>query len=503
MTFRQKVLEIVRNTSRGKTLTYKEVARRAGNGKAARAVGAIMRKNFDLKIPCHRIVCSDKTIGNYNRGKDMKEKLLRNEGVGFKKAGVLLSAIFFLLSSSNAMAHTDTDHIFSEGELSDVIRPAVVRLTNTISGDAEIPSISYDIGLNRFSIVQEDTTDVSFDETIVGTGFFVSYDGTLVTSVDFVQGGSVLSILATKYIRSAFDLRPFDQNKELQQSLELRGIEFLKNKITIVNSDTKIVVANTQGKEKIVSEIFNNDDVINNIASIAILSVPASSVPVLEFAPISAHPKFYVFNFPSENPNDVISLSQSHFLDGQLNRSSFFVQGSLGVSSFGGPVFDEEGEVHGLIERVDNGSAHLIVSSTDIVRTLADNNVETKDGIYRENFVEGLSHLADRRCKASINSFEKASKVDTFIGVDTYIDTYTAQCQDLISTGGSLDTFGGAIRSFIDNSFPLFILLILSVIFLLFYMTKVVRQILSRKKVKNLTPTDIRVEEKSDSGENN
>ncbi len=81
MDFTQKVRSIVRRIPRGKTMTYKEVAKKAGNGKAARAVGSIMAKNFDPKIPCHRVIRSDGTIGNYNRGgATMKKKLLISEG---------------------------------------------------------------------------------------------------------------------------------------------------------------------------------------------------------------------------------------------------------------------------------------------------------------------------------------------------------------------------------------------------------------------------------------
>ena len=49
-------------------MTYKQVAARAGNPHAARAVGALMAHNYDEKIPCHRVVYSDGRIGNYNRG---------------------------------------------------------------------------------------------------------------------------------------------------------------------------------------------------------------------------------------------------------------------------------------------------------------------------------------------------------------------------------------------------------------------------------------------------
>ena len=79
--FRDKVLDIVKKIPKGKSVTYKEVAAKAGNPKAARAVGAIMRTNYDKSIPCHRVVRSDGSLGSYNRGGTLKKQaLLRSEG---------------------------------------------------------------------------------------------------------------------------------------------------------------------------------------------------------------------------------------------------------------------------------------------------------------------------------------------------------------------------------------------------------------------------------------
>jgi len=81
MQFRDKVFSVVRKIPKGKTLTYQEVARRAGSPKAYRAVGSILTTNFDPAIPCHRVIRTDGKIGNYNRGgARQKEKLLRQEG---------------------------------------------------------------------------------------------------------------------------------------------------------------------------------------------------------------------------------------------------------------------------------------------------------------------------------------------------------------------------------------------------------------------------------------
>lgn len=79
-TFTEKVRDVVREIPRGKTMTYGQVAAKAGNAKAGRIVGSVMKANYDPEIPCHRVIRSDGKIGDYNRGGSAaKRKLLIQE----------------------------------------------------------------------------------------------------------------------------------------------------------------------------------------------------------------------------------------------------------------------------------------------------------------------------------------------------------------------------------------------------------------------------------------
>ncbi|MEK7107094.1 MAG: MGMT family protein [Patescibacteria group bacterium] len=79
--FKEKKFSVVAKIPKGETLTYKGVARRAGNAKASRAVGNILSKNYDPKVPCHRVIRNDRKPGGYNRGATTKIRILRAEGV--------------------------------------------------------------------------------------------------------------------------------------------------------------------------------------------------------------------------------------------------------------------------------------------------------------------------------------------------------------------------------------------------------------------------------------
>jgi len=89
LSFTQKVYAVVKSIPKGKVLTYKEVAKKAGNEKASRAVGNILHKNFDPEIPCHRVIRSDGDLGGYNRGAKEKREKLEVEGLIYNKNKIL------------------------------------------------------------------------------------------------------------------------------------------------------------------------------------------------------------------------------------------------------------------------------------------------------------------------------------------------------------------------------------------------------------------------------
>jgi O-6-methylguanine DNA methyltransferase len=79
--FANDVRAAVRQIPKGETKSYAEVAQAIGRPGAARAVGTVMKNNYDSSVPCHRVIRSDGTTGAYNRGGPLKKRaLLKAEG---------------------------------------------------------------------------------------------------------------------------------------------------------------------------------------------------------------------------------------------------------------------------------------------------------------------------------------------------------------------------------------------------------------------------------------
>lgn len=82
--FQKKVWRALLEIPKGKVITYKELAKKIGKPKAIRAVANAVAKNpMAPRVPCHRVVRSNGSLGGYSGKGGIKTKLtlLRKEGV--------------------------------------------------------------------------------------------------------------------------------------------------------------------------------------------------------------------------------------------------------------------------------------------------------------------------------------------------------------------------------------------------------------------------------------
>ncbi len=82
--FQKKVWNYLRTIKKGSVMTYKQVAIAINRPKSARAVANAVGKNpLAPRVPCHRVIRSDGSLGGYSGkgGSKMKRMLLKKEGI--------------------------------------------------------------------------------------------------------------------------------------------------------------------------------------------------------------------------------------------------------------------------------------------------------------------------------------------------------------------------------------------------------------------------------------
>ena len=82
--FQLKIWDYLKKIPKGTVKTYSEVAEAIGKPLAVRAVANAIGKNpYPIRIPCHRVIRSDGSLGGYSGtgGVKKKKNLLKKEGI--------------------------------------------------------------------------------------------------------------------------------------------------------------------------------------------------------------------------------------------------------------------------------------------------------------------------------------------------------------------------------------------------------------------------------------
>lgn len=100
--FNDRCYKVLAKVPKGKVTTYKEIAQ-ALRSKGFRAVGNAMNKNPNApRIPCHRVVRTDGSIGGYAKGPKRKIDMLKKEGILIENGKVVnLDKVLFNAASLN------------------------------------------------------------------------------------------------------------------------------------------------------------------------------------------------------------------------------------------------------------------------------------------------------------------------------------------------------------------------------------------------------------------
>lgn len=110
--FQAEVLRATQAIPRGEVRPYSWIARRINRPRAVRAVGTALATNpVPLLIPCHRVVRSDGSVGEYIFGTELKRHLLHAEDTNLDEAHSLARrGIFYVASDTTGIVCYPTCH---------------------------------------------------------------------------------------------------------------------------------------------------------------------------------------------------------------------------------------------------------------------------------------------------------------------------------------------------------------------------------------------------------
>ena len=98
--FNERCYTLLRDVPCGKVTTYKALAH-ALNTKAYRAVGNAMNKNpYAPKVPCHRVINSNGSLGGFAHGVKRKIEMLKEEGIKIENDKIDLEKYGYIFNNT-------------------------------------------------------------------------------------------------------------------------------------------------------------------------------------------------------------------------------------------------------------------------------------------------------------------------------------------------------------------------------------------------------------------
>ncbi|MBI5816978.1 MAG: trypsin-like peptidase domain-containing protein [Candidatus Yonathbacteria bacterium] len=403
----------------------------------------------------------------------------------------LVSALTFLghnnltlkqLGSVTDVSSDGKSEKLSEEELVSIVKPAVVRIVEHIDVEASVPP--FKINFKDFTIstipggksLKMPGTPID----ITGSGFVVNPDGYIITNSHVVSDTTVKAAILSPFIeyeivKATASLSKDEAAKMEKEKTQEDGFAFGQRILDYViqqstfNISKKIVVLNptSDGEtSKAITEtgfpaeiVSINEDWRKDDKDIAVLKIAEKNLPSLRFGSsekLSVGQQIYVFGFPSNAELSGNNLLESTFTKGVVSAIKnspnndfkiFQTDAKVSKGSSGGPLFDADGEVAGLVTSEtslsgqSNGDNFASVIPAEIAKNIISSNFIINDeGSYGPHLKAGLLLARDKYCKNAITEFNLAKGANQKFAVAKYVDPYIEKCNVLISSGLSIDS---------------------------------------------------------------
>lgn len=378
---------------------------------------------------------------------------------------------------------TSAEATLSEEALADLVKPSVVRIAEHVTGTAKIPAVKVDIRQRLVAVIPDQFTEVPIDEYLSGTGFIIHPDGYIATNAHVVSLETIKATLASESTLSAiFENALLMSDQEMEEFLSQEesgkfskeivhyiidnGTFDLKHELAVLRPD-----AAGSNMEKLIASGFPaevvsvNENFLDDERDIALLKIQETNLPALSLgasSEFSVGKKVFIFGFPAtaeineKNPGEatftrgiVSAIRQS--LDGKLKI--FQTDAKVSQGSSGGPLFNERGEVLGIITfQTDElsrtaGDNFAFALPVDIVKEQAlDGRILPEEGVYGQAFKTAFAAFTDKHCDTALSYFNKTRETNQAFLSGRYVEPYEARCEEWQSQGQSRDTYWDEFR---------------------------------------------------------
>lgn len=369
----------------------------------------------------------------------------------------------------------------SEEELVSMVKPAVVRVVTHVEGDVSI--IPFKINLKDFSVRSipgEKPLKMPVNLDITGSGFVVNPEGYILTNSHVISDTNVkiqivqpiINLILAGELSSLGDAEEKKMNSDRTKEDGIAfGREILDYVITqsTFNLRRNIIILDPASSGETLRELAAtgfpvevvsvNDNWYKDDKDAAVLKIAERNLPSLRLGGGDTLPvggQVYVFSFPSNAELSGNNLLESTFTKGVVTAFKnsqntdfriFQTDAKISDGSSGGPLFDADGQVAGLVTTEtsstgqSNGDNFAFAMPAEVAKIILSNLfIINDDGTYSAHLKAGLLLMRDKRCKNAIAEFELAKNVNQKFGVARYVDPYIEKCNTLISSGFSIDS---------------------------------------------------------------
>ena len=390
--------------------------------------------------------------------------------------GIAITLIVIFLSLKSY--ENKTPNILSQEDLAKLVKPAVVRIIQHATGEMTVPAFNLD--LNNLTIKISESLPAQtqkIDQYLSGSGFVVNSNGYILTNAHVVSTETIKLLILKNLISdileektktlSDAELRQFFPSENAVALFEQNSLDELLSQSTF-NLKSQLTVLNPSDSQEFLTSLLKtgypaeiisvNENFESDQKDIAVIKVNASNLPTLVLGDsnnITVGNQVYAFGFPATAEFNKRSPLEASLTKGLISAvkfsknkdfKAFQTDAKISEGSSGGPLFNEQGQVVGIITFLtgellsSQGDSFAFAIPINLAKpVLEQNNISDTESEFSSHFRLGLDFYYQNQCKKALEEFKKAALANTDFTNAKYLENYETNCQNLIDAGNSVD----------------------------------------------------------------